>query len=45
VKKLVLHHFVPPPDLLLIKNLYRKELSAYDGPIAFANDGDVFIVE
>jgi len=45
VKKLVLHHFVPPPDLLLIKNLYKKELSAYDGPIAFASDGDVFIVE
>ena len=45
VKKLVLHHFVPPPDMRIIKNLYKRELSAYDGPIAFANDGDVFVVE
>ena len=45
VKKLILHHFAPAPDLQVIKNLYKKELSGYDGPIHFANDGDMFIVE
>jgi ribonuclease Z len=45
VKKLVLHHFAPPPDLLPIKNLYKKEMKAYNGEIHFANDGDLVIVE
>ncbi len=45
VKKLVLHHFAPAPDLRVVKNLYKKELSGYDGPIHFANDGDMFIVK
>lgn len=45
VKKLVLHHFAPPPDFSVVKNLYKKELKGYDGPIHFANDGDVFIVK
>lgn len=45
VKKLILHHFAPVPDLRIIKNLYKNELSGYDGPIEFANDGDVFIVK
>ncbi len=44
VKKLVLHHFAPAPDLKLIENLYRQELKGYDGPIHFANDGDQFVV-
>ena len=44
VKKLVLHHFAPAPDLKIIENLYRKELGAYDGELVFANDGDIFIV-
>ena len=45
VKKLILHHFAPAPDFRVIKNLYKKELSGYDGPIVFANDGDLFIVK
>lgn len=45
VKKLILHHFAPAPDLRVIKNLYKKELSGYNGPIHFANDGDKFIVK
>jgi ribonuclease Z len=44
VKKLVLHHFAPSPDLRIIRNLYAREMKAYDGPIYFANDGDRFIV-
>ncbi len=45
VKKLVLHHFAPPPDLRIIKNLYKKELTGYDGEIHFSNDGDKIIVK
>ena len=45
VKKLVLHHFAPPPDFRIVKNLYQKELSGYDGEIHFSNDGDVFVIE
>ena len=45
VKKLVLHHFAPAPDFLVLKNLYKKELGGYDGPIIFSNDGDLFVVE
>lgn len=45
VKKLVLHHFAPAPDLKLIENLYWKELKGYDGPIHLANDGDLFVVK
>ena len=45
VKKLVLHHFAPVPDFRVIKNIYKKELSGYDGPIVFSNDGDLFIVK
>jgi len=45
VKKLVLHHFAPPPDIRIVKTLYKKELKAYDGPIYFAEDGDLFVVE
>lgn len=45
VKKLILHHFAPPPDFQVIKNLYKKELKGYDGPIVFSNDGDLFIVK
>ena len=44
VKQLVLHHFVPPPNFRVIKNLYKKELKGFDGPIHFANDGDKFVV-
>ena len=45
VKKLILHHFAPPPDFRVIKNLYKKELSEFNGSIHFANDGDMFIVK
>lgn len=45
VKQLILHHFAPPPDLRIIKNLYKRELKGYDGPIHFANDGDKFVVK
>ena len=45
VKKLILHHFAPTPDFRVIKNLYKKELRGYDGPIVFANDGDMFVVK
>ena len=45
VKKLILHHFAPPPDFRIIKNLYKKEMSGFDGEIHFANDGDEFIVK
>lgn len=44
VKKLVLHHFVPAPDLKVVENLYRRELKGYDGEIHFAEDGDRFVV-
>ena len=44
VKRLVLHHFAPPPDVRAIKNLYKKELKGYNGEIIFSNDGDLIIV-
>lgn len=44
VKKLVLHHFAPPPDLRVIKNLYERELKGYDGEIHLSNDGDLIII-
>lgn len=45
VKKLVLHHFAPPPDLALVLNLYAKELKGFKGFVHFANDGDKFVVK
>ncbi|MFK7908859.1 MAG: MBL fold metallo-hydrolase [Chitinophagales bacterium] len=45
VKKLVLHHFAPAPDLKVVENLYRRELKGYSGEIHFAKDGDKFVVE
>jgi ribonuclease Z len=45
VKKLVLSHFAPAPDLKVVENLYRKELTGYVGALHFANDGDKFIVK
>jgi len=45
VKKLVLHHFAPAPDIQVIKNLYAKELKGFGGEIHFANDGDLIIVK
>jgi len=45
VKKLVLHHYAPAPDVSVIKSLYKKELKGYKGPIHFSEDGDLFIVE
>jgi len=45
VKKLILHHYAPAPDFRVIKNLYKKELTGYDGPIVFSNDGDLFVVK
>jgi len=45
VKRLVLHHFAPAPDMQIIKNLYKREMSAFSGPIHFANDGDRFVVK
>jgi len=33
VKKLILHHYAPAPDFRVIKNLYKKELKGYNGPI------------
>lgn len=45
VKKLVLHHFAPAPDLRVIKSLYKKELKGFDGPIHFAEDGDLFVLD
>lgn len=45
VKKLILNHFAPIPDLLPMKILYKRELKGYDGEIIFSNDGDKFIVK
>lgn len=45
VKELVLYHFAPAPDMRVIKNLYKKELTSYDGTIHFSNDGDKFVVK
>lgn len=45
VKKLVLHHFAPAPDFIVIKNLYKKQLKGFDGEIIFSDDGDEFIVK
>jgi len=45
VKKLILHHYAPAPDFRVIKNLYKKELEGFDGPIVFSNDGDLFVVK
>jgi len=45
VKKLILHHYAPAPDVRIIKNLYKRELTGYDGPIVFSNDGDLFVVK
>ncbi len=45
VKKLVLNHFAPAPDLFVTKNAYKKEMKVYDGMIHFANDGDLILIE
>lgn len=45
VKKLVLSHFAPAPDMKVVENLYRKELTGYVGALHFANDGDKFIIK
>ena len=45
VKELVLYHFAPAPDMRVIKNLYKKELTGYNGTIHFSNDGDKFVVK
>ncbi len=45
VKKLVLNHFAPVPDNIIIRKLYLKELKGFEGPIHLANDGDVFFVK
>ena len=45
VKKLILHHFAPAPDVRAIKNLYKRELKGYNGTIVFSNDGDKFVVK
>lgn len=45
VKKLVLHHFAPPPDHIIVKNLYKRKMKVYKGPIHFANDGDEFVIK
>lgn len=45
VKKLVLHHFAPPPDLSVVKHLYKKELKGFKGAIHFANDGDLILID
>jgi ribonuclease Z len=45
VKKLVLNHFAPAPDNMVIKNMYLNELKGFSGPIHLANDGDKFIVK
>ncbi|MEZ4883955.1 MAG: MBL fold metallo-hydrolase [Chitinophagales bacterium] len=45
VKRLVLHHFVPAPDLKVVENLYRRELKEFEGEVIFAEDGDGFVVE
>lgn len=45
VKKLILHHFAPAPDVRAIKNLYKKELKGYNGTIVFSNDGDKFVIK
>jgi ribonuclease Z len=45
VKKLILHHFAPAPDVRAIKNLYKKDLEGYKGKIHFSNDGDMVIVK
>ncbi|MGB0932011.1 MAG: MBL fold metallo-hydrolase [Chitinophagales bacterium] len=44
VKKLVLHHFAPAPDLKVVENLYWRELKGFDGEIHFAKDGDRFVI-
>lgn len=44
VKKLVLHHFAPAPDLQVIKRLYKKELTGFKGDIHFSNDGDLIVI-
>jgi ribonuclease Z len=44
VKRLVLNHFAPVPDNIVLKRLYKNELKGFEGPIHLANDGDVFIV-
>ncbi|MDP4822152.1 MAG: MBL fold metallo-hydrolase [Saprospiraceae bacterium] len=45
VKKLVINHLAPIPDNRILKKLYLEELKAFEGPIHFANDGDIFIVK
>lgn len=45
VKKLILNHFAPAPDLLPMRSLYKRELKGYDGAVVFSNDGDKFIVK
>lgn len=45
VKKLVLHHFAPPPDFIVVKNLYKQELRGFEGEVHFANDGDLIVVD
>ena len=45
VKKVVLHHFAPAPDNLIMERRYRSDLSKhFKGPISLAEDGDEFYI-
>ncbi len=45
VKQVVLNHLAPIPDNRVLRKAYLDEMTAFDGKIHLANDGDVFIVE
>ncbi len=45
VKKLVLHHFAPPPDSYVVETMYRDGLKEFQGPVHLADDGDKFVVK
>tara|TARA_Y100000385_G_scaffold288284_1_gene354505 strand:+ start:6236 stop:7282 length:1047 start_codon:yes stop_codon:yes gene_type:complete len=45
VKKVVLHHFAPVPDNLIMERRYKSDLGKhYKGPISLAQDGDEYYV-
>lgn len=44
-KKLILSHVAPPADNVVMKKAYKDKMKAYKGPIEFAEDGDIYIVE
>jgi ribonuclease Z len=45
VKQVVLNHLAPVPTNRILEKMYLDRMTAFEGEIHLANDGDVFIVQ